>query len=395
MRNEIKKVVPHFLADIYRNLRAKVIEFEFELFSNLPIRKKRVVFCNVWGYGDNPKWIARALRFMDKSMEVVFITDTSKIENPPEGIKFIRTNTATAIKYLSTARVWVDCNRKEPYIHKRSGQYYIQTWHGNLPLKRIEGDCADMLGEKYIANAQRDSKMTDVFLTSSEFFSDLIRNAFYYKGQIEMTGSPRLDPLFRPNAARVIRTRERLGITDKSTGIVIYAPTYRETGGGSEALEAMDYRKLGAALEKRFGRRFVIVTRLHPLAVSRGESLKADCVVDGNRFGDIYELLEAADVLVTDYSNTLFEFAYTGKPVFLFAPDAREYIAERGMYFDYLKLPYPRAATMDELSDVIKQYDPAEYADDIKDMFRNLGIREDGKAAVRVANMIIREVYRR
>jgi CDP-ribitol ribitolphosphotransferase len=58
-------------------------------------------------------------------------------------------------------------------------------------------------------------------------------------------------------------------------------------------------------------------------------------MVDGSDEPDINALLLAADVLVTDYSSVIFEYALLGRPMAFFAPDLAEYEGERGFYFDY------------------------------------------------------------
>lgn len=460
MRGLVKKLMPGKIREIYKELRKRFIMAEFHLFRIFPIRKKRVVLCNVWGFGDNPKWIAKALRRADKSTEIIFVTDKAAAERVPKGIRLVQNNTPKAIYYLATAHVWVDCNRKEPYIVKRSGQIYIQTWHGSLPLKKLEADY-EGLPEDYMENAARDSKMTDLCLSNGGFMNDIYRKAFGYEGEIQITGSARLDPLIRPNVKRVIRTKkliarlagmgedeenpfrkESLGNLpggfagadcdktgsekkmSETTGgvqtagsdttgtegdakaaykdrytpspgqngikIAVYAPTYRENG---ESPEMPDLACIRNKLEERFGGEFVIVVRVHPLVRKKLKN-HDNRVVDGSLLGDLYELLEASDVLITDYSNTMFEFAYAGRPVFLYAPDVEEYEAERGFYFDYKRLPFPIAGSTEELCGNIEEYSSFDHKNAQKEFFDNIGIKEDGKASRRIAELVLRKVYR-
>ena len=428
MRGFIKKLVPKNIRRIYIELRKRFIMAEFHLFRIFPIRKKRVVLCNVWGFGDNPKWIAKALRRADKSTEVIFVTDKAAVEHVPSGIRLVQNNTPRAVYYLATAHVWVDCNRKEPYIVKRSGQIYIQTWHGSLPLKKLEDDYKG-LSEEYMKNALRDSKMTDLCLSDGEFMNDIYRKAFGYECEIRITGSARLDPLIRPNVKRVIRTKKMIaklaGLSDingtpdkaKPTGIkpdaddisgsgeitdtttqtgyegfkiAVYAPTYREN---DREIDFPDFEAVRKKLEERFGGEFVIVARVHPLVRKKLKNC-GERVVDGSSFGDLYELLEASDILITDYSNTMFEFAYAGRPVFLYAPDAKAYEAERGFYFDYSSLPFPKASSTQELCDMITDYSAFDYRNEQREFFENIGIWEDGKASRRIAELVLRKVYR-
>ena len=414
LREMIKKVSPRGAKGIYKLLRRCVIETEFSLFRLIPIQKKRVVLCNVWGFGDNVKWIARALREADKSVEVVFITDKKKAKHVPRGIRLAQTNSPRAVYFLATAHIWVDCNRKEPYIKKRNGQIYIQTWHGSLPLKRLEKDYP-ALSADYLKNAERDSRMTDMCLSNGEFMNDIYRKAFGYECEIAVTGSARLDPMLRPNAKRVIRTKnELLAMTgslktkaaegENSTGdavaanvkVAVYAPTYREHGG---EFDLPDLEKVADALEARFGGSFLIVTRMHPLVAGKAKSHAYRAkdgarIIDGNSEGDLYELLEAADVLITDYSNTLFEFGMCGKPVFLYAPDAAQYEQARGFYFEYDKLPYPHSKDTESLCENIAAFSLFDYKNELDVFFRNIGVKEDGRAARRTAELILRKVYR-
>ena len=113
---------------------------------------------------------------------------------------------------------------------------------------------------------------------------------------------------------------------------------------------------------------------------------------DVSSYPNIYELLEVSDVLITDYSNTMFEFSYTGRPCFLFAPDSDRYARERGMYFVYDRLPFPIARDSAGLAREIKSYDSERYATLAQAFYRDLGVREDGHASRRAARIIMNEI---
>ena len=446
IRNDMKKMAPEGAVQKYRTLREDVIEKEFKFFSLFPVEKDKVVFCNVWGYGDNPKWIAesyvRQLRrttSLSKSAiaeKVIFITSKpplkEEINEDAECITFLKTNTKSAIYALATAGIWVDCNRKENYIQKRKNQIYIQTWHGGLPLKRLELDCREYLPQEYIKNALRDTDMTDIYISNSEYCNELYRRAFGFKKRIFCFGSARMDPLIRPVRFSAGAMREKLlsrlpesvfrrllneayikafkmkeqakqGEEQEQKdhlriNIALYAPTYRDSV--SEVQERAN--ELGGsiinALENRFGGKFVVVTRFHPLAMSRVNHINSaylqfdekERIIDGNEFSDLYSMMAAADVLITDYSNCMFEMSYVGKPVFLYATDVEQYDDTRGMYFDYEKLPFPIAHNERELYENINSYDREGYREKQKEFFEDVGVTEDGRAAEKVAKLISR-----
>ena len=58
IRNDMKRIAPEGAIVKYRSMRESIIEKEFKLFSMFKVEKDKVVFSNVWGYGDNPRWIA-------------------------------------------------------------------------------------------------------------------------------------------------------------------------------------------------------------------------------------------------------------------------------------------------------------------------------------------------
>jgi CDP-ribitol ribitolphosphotransferase len=97
--------------------------------------------------------------------------------------------------------------------------------------------------------------------------------------------------------------------------------------------EALDLRRLRDTLAEDH----VLLVRLHPF-IRRDLAIDADLagfVVDVSDHPDINALLLAADVLVTDYSSVIFEYALLGRPMVFFAPDLEAYERERGFYFDF------------------------------------------------------------
>ena len=62
-----------------------------------------------------------------------------------------------------------------------------------------------------------------------------------------------------------------------------------------------------------------------------------------------------SDVLVTDYSSAIYEFALLGRPMAFFAPDYEAYEAERGFYFDYRTgVPGPIFETTEALAEYLR-----------------------------------------
>lgn len=393
MRNKLKKLIPTPALKILKGFRYIWIVGLFHLFHILPINKRRIVLCNVWGFGDNAKYVTEELsRRKDKeSFELIFVTNYPHKAHAPSNVLVVRTNSIKAIYYLSTARIWLDNNRKESYIRKKKGQYYIQTWHGGIALKKIERDYESVLGKAYVSNAKRDSKMTDLYISNSNFCTSLYRNSFWYHGEIKEYGSPRNDVLLTPDLSLKDKISKKLNIPFDYK-IAIYAPTYRE-GGSIEAYK-MDFSKVLDQLTNRFSNNWVIAVRLHPLVASLSDLITYNKrIINTTDYRDIYELMAAGDVLITDYSNLMFEFSFMKKPVFLYALDINEYDKDRGFYFNYSKLPYDKAYEMNELLDNIENFREEVYQERIEEFFTQIDLYETGNASTLVADHILEVLY--
>ena len=74
-------------------------------------------------------------------------------------------------------------------------------------------------------------------------------------------------------------------------------------------------------------------------------------MIDVSDHPELNDLMLVSDVLVTDYSSAIFEFALLGRPMAFFAPDLAAYESERGFYFDYRAgVPGPILASSEDLA---------------------------------------------
>jgi CDP-glycerol glycerophosphotransferase len=101
------------------------------------------------------------------------------------------------------------------------------------------------------------------------------------------------------------------------------------------------------------------------------------------------ELLLVADVLVTDYSSVMFDFACTGRPIVIYGYDMAKYKSKRGLYVDLAEqAPGPVLSTSAEVIDALRSIDSVAAAHaDRYDAFRaTFAPRDDGKATARVVD---------
>lgn len=349
-----------------------------------PIKENKIVCCNMKGkrYGDNPKYIADEILKRNLDYEIVWLMKSMEDVELPEGIRPVKYSPVLVAYQLATAKIWIDSNTKPLGVRKRKGQYYIQTWHGSYGLKKMYGDIPDKISLFDKRNIQYNSKIQDLFVSNSDFYSEIYRRAFWYQGEILKCGSPRNDIFFTENQQCLQRVRDFFNIKNKK--IALYAPTYRN----DFELDAyrLDFERLKSNLAKRFGGEWVILVRLHPHNMIDAEKFLeyTDSVINATTYSVMQELLVASDILISDYSSCMFDFVTTKKPCFMYASDAAKYKEEHDFYFNIYELPFPLAENNDEMEQRILQFDDASYRKELEKMFDKVGLCESGTACSQV-----------
>jgi CDP-glycerol glycerophosphotransferase len=187
--------------------------------------------------------------------------------------------------------------------------------------------------------------------------------------------------------------RERLGLPAGSRAL-LYAPTYRDHVVDRRGRHRLDFHLDLERLRAAAGPDAVVLFRKHPLVEDVVPAGEAGLVRDVSGYPDAGELLLAADVLITDYSSLMFDFAITGRPMLFFAYDLDTYEHDiRGFYIDYrAQAPGPIARTEDELLEALRElrdeHVPSEYAQRYAEFRSTFCSLDDGQAAARVVDRL-------
>ena len=336
-------------------------------------------------YSDSPRALHEALRVAEPGSEHVWLTAAGREDEFPSDVQQVPYGGAACVAALESADLVVANTHTDLEWTKPPGARYLQTWHG-APLKRIHWD-VHWAPEGRLERLQRDVDRWDLLLAPNASSAPLLRGAFHYGGPVIESGYPRNDRLLAPERAAVrARVRAELGIADDEVA-VLYTPTWRddavfEAGGRTFAL-GLDLD----AFARRLGTSHRLLLRLHYMV---REALPADdgAVRDVSAHPEVSDLYLAADVLVTDYSSTMFDFAVTGKPIVLLAPDLADYADRlRGFYYDYRAMaPGPVVETTDELVAVLVDLTATQraYADRYATFRERFCHLDDGGATARV-----------
>ncbi|GEN57843.1 hypothetical protein GCM10012290_23870 [Halolactibacillus alkaliphilus] len=372
-------------------LKFSVIRAFSTLFFILPIKKNKIIICNYFGkgYGDNGKYIAEEIIKQGLDYDMVWMLKRELVGNTelPNSIRVVKYKSVKALYEMATAKIWIDNSRKEFYPIKRKGQYYIQTWHSPLRLKKIEKDAELDLSPEYVKSAIKDSNNTDLIISGCDSSWNIYRNSFWYDGEILKTGTPRCDLFFQDDKDIKEKVMNYFGLAPKSK-IILFAPTFRRNN-SSEAY-TLEYKKILKILEEKYGEDWFFLVRLHPNVSSLSESMKySDKVLNATNYDDMQELLCAIDILITDYSSSMFDMAIARKPCFLHGKDIEEYISnEREMYFSFDQLPFDFSKTDEELLYNIRLFNEANYKRKLDKFSKEINLYEDGTASMQLVEKI-------
>ena len=349
-------------------------------------------------YSCNPRYLTEYLLENNPEFEIFWVfkgnVDTSGVD---KRIKCVRYKSLRYFLLVNTAEFFITNARTDPYRiywHKRKGQKYVMLWHGGVALKRIEKDAESQLSYSYLKKAKIDSKVCDLMISGCRFQTSLLKEKFWYDGEILEKGIPRNDVFF--DKARHPEMRERIcrkyGISPDSR-IVLYAPTFRR----DKSIEPyrINWSRVVPELRKIYGTEKVsVLLRLHPNLIGKADAsslVNDESVIDVTRYHDMQELLCVSDLLITDYSSSMFDITMLKKPCMLYATDIEKY--NRGYYFDFAELPFPLARNEEELIGNIRAFDSAAYEEAVESFFeKHIGLCEDGNASKAIAGWLTRHI---
>lgn len=370
--------------------------FSLIVRSRTSVESKRVMCWayNFKQYSCNPRYLTEYLLENNPEFEIYWVfrknIDISGID---KRIKCVRFRSIRYYILVNTAEFLITNSRTDPYRiywKKRPEQKYLMLWHGGVALKRIEKDAGKKLSYSYRRKALLDSSICDLMISGCRFQTYLLKNSFWYDGEILEKGIPRNDIFFKTSMHEEFRKKvfKHYGIAEDNK-VILYAPTFR-TDRSIEPYK-IDWSETIKALEKVYhGSGITVLLRLHPNLIGKTDTtplLNDPRVMDATGYHDMQELLCISDMLITDYSSSMFDITMLKKPCLLYATDIEKY--DRGYYFKFTELPFPLARNQEELEHNIKTFDIEKYRNDVECFFdRNIGLCEDGNASKELASWI-------
>ncbi len=323
---------------------------KYKLFRRLPINKKRVMFESLWGkdYNCNPRYFYEYINENYPDYECIWSLDDEHIRIEGNA-KRVRKFSLKYYYYLATSKYLMDnVNFEDEYI-KRDEQVYIQTMHGT-PLKTFGLD----IPTEFTTNEGRKNFIDrcarwDYLLVQSDYAADLSKRCFLYEGNLLKAGYPRTDILYsRNNEKSINELKERLGLP-LNKKVILYAPTWRLRDKFDLAIDLGSFKK-------NLSDDYVLILRTHHFAGSGSDQFENDeFVYDFSEYNSMEELYLISDILISDYSSAMFDYAILDRPIILFAYDLEDYTKNiRGIYLDLEEIkPGPIVYTSKDLENTI------------------------------------------
>lgn len=359
--------------------RAKLGLLYTKLYALTHKIKKRILFISYSGhkYSDSPRVICEKMHELYPEYELVWAFTCPEEKQVPDYIKKISCRGTEYRKYLATACAFVTTGVLSEGQFKRKGQFFVQTWHGDRPFKKI-------LYEAGRTSKIMDNELTDLCVAGSDFGNDRYKRAFGYNGVIMSQGMPRNDMLVNNDPQKAIEIKHKLHI-DPNKKILLYAPTYRDRS-YKQAI-SVDIRETLDKLNKNGD--WLCLIRAH--FDSKGLSFECDGenYIDVTSYDETGELYLISDCLITDYSSCATDYILLKRPTILAVFDIEEYIKTcRGIIDGFFETGFFIARTQTELNEILEHFNELDGEKEYEAVKSFFGIHETGKSAEKVCKYI-------
>lgn len=266
---------------------------------------------------------------------VWLVTRKTDVSNIKPG-EYAYYKTLKSLYFIATSKYWIRSESLGNIIKKKKNQVYIQAWHGHGALKKMGYDVHNDTNRPPVEHV----KDWDYFISSDPLDEQVIISSTGYNKKTVMLGAACTDEILKlsKDTDKINMIKQKLGIAEKDFNkkIIFYAPTFRDSDLNKKNLQ-LPISCLSKIKDT------IILIRLHPLIKELiDDSIFKDNIINACTYPDASEILAIADVLISDYSSIIYEYAVLNRPIIFYDYDLELYLKERGLYLDPQKdLPGP------------------------------------------------------
>ena len=395
----------------YEKVDSKYLKKKRKAADKVPIDENLIFFESFLGrsIADSPYAIFEEIRRDPAYSGYKFVWSVDDVKKHQYLEKYPRTSvvkrkSAAYYELIAKAHYVINNITNNITAPKKPGQIYIQTWHGT-PLKRLgcdielDGNSAKSV-EKVHEQYRREADTFDYLLSPSHYATEKLSSAFGLspaekEKKVIETGYPRNAFLFNYTEAEKRAIKNEMGIPDDKK-VILYCTTWREQNKKTGIYYKYDLELDLEKLYRDLGDTACVVMRMH----YNHKNTKIDFesykgfLFDGTNVDDVNRLFVISDVLVTDYSSVMFDFADLRRPIVFYMYDRDVYENEvRGFYFDPELLPGPITTTQNELTDALNKVISEPFIPDekYKEFNKKFNPLDSGNAAREALKKLIPE----
>lgn len=275
--------------------------------------------------------------------------------------KIISKESLATVSLEKAKYIFTDTGIRPKYI-KKPDQILVNTWHGT-PLKVMGRD--NMPEEHRTGTIQHTFLSADYLIYPNDYMMNKMLNGYMVEkilpGKILLEGYPRNSVFFDEESKEKFKSKFNF----ENKEVFVYMPTYRGTlhkrKDNQQSNQINDYL---LELDSKLKDNQVLLVKLHVFNHSQIDFSKFKHVQSFPQGYEGYDLLNMADVLITDYSSVFFDFANSKRKIIIFNYDEEEYLSDREIYFPISDLPFPKVQNIDDLVEELnspKNYDDSEF----------------------------------
>lgn len=294
-----------------------------------PVQEKKIIFADAH-HGELPYSMEWLYEHIDRKQWQVhdYFLDYQK-----NGYLTVVKSMFSFMRDYATARYVFICDNFLPVssCNKRKETTVIQLWHAGGILKKYAYDTKDDIPRYYKGNVYRNY---DVVTVSAPVCIPVYERAMRLrKGTVYPVGLSRTDCFFQEEYKEQCRQAFFEKYPEaQGKKLVLWAPTFR----GKASNPYLVGRKWVERLEEDLnrlseGQKWHVLIRVHPHMDNKQKVSNCDIPTE--------RLLPVIDVLISDCSSVIFDYALLNKPLVLYFPDVEEMEGKRGFYIPLHSIP--------------------------------------------------------
>lgn len=327
----------------YRKLSSRGRKFFYTLARLLPTASNTFFFQSYLAraLSDSPRALYEYIAHHDPSARLVWSVNDVNVPLLPNTLT-VRPGSIAHYYFIARAKFIISNTGLADGFEKRSSQIHLQTWHGS-PVKRVGRDKGIDDAQRVVRGTDDKKKLTgfarrvsmwDFLVAANSLSANAFNTAWRFGGEMLCMGYPRNDALLDQQwvTEKRAEVRSLLNIPSDHT-VALWAPTWTDDAPKINGRRLFTLPiDLNAVAQTQ---NLTILVKLHYLVANQlddaGLGVKFINVSD---WDDVNDLFPASDLLISDFSGVIPDYALTNKPIIIYAPHFDEYLATRGTYVD-------------------------------------------------------------